>query len=380
MAQKSLGFVELVWICPNCSTKNSGPQKTCQNCGNSQPEDVDFIQDVQAEILQDEAKIAKAEAGPDIHCFYCGTRNPAGATTCSQCGGDLTQGEKRRTSQQVGAYKPDKDAKIICPACDKENEARASECIQCGANLHESRPAESIPEQIKQTTSKRETQPTKSPSIFDALFGIVGMAGLAGLAFVLCGCMVLFYFMVVRTTDLSGQVQSVSWERTIIIEEEKSVEREDSDWQDEVPAEATVISCSDKIRDTQNNPPVSGNYKEVCGTPYTVDKGSGFGNVVQDCEYEIYDDWCKYNITELKWTEVDRAVRTGNDLNPRWPEIGLKSGQRGGDRIEIYKVFFDTTEGQKLFNPDDEGMFKRCTVGSQWTLKVNVLGTVNGIE
>ncbi len=40
------------------------------------------------------AKIASA--GADIHCGFCGTRNPATATICSQCGADLKEGKARQ--------------------------------------------------------------------------------------------------------------------------------------------------------------------------------------------------------------------------------------------------------------------------------------------
>jgi DNA-directed RNA polymerase subunit RPC12/RpoP len=45
-------------------------------------------------LITDEAAKAKAAAGADIHCPYCGTRNPAGTKTCSHCGGDLTEGKR----------------------------------------------------------------------------------------------------------------------------------------------------------------------------------------------------------------------------------------------------------------------------------------------
>ncbi len=94
MARKTIGYSELEWICPNCNMRNSGIQKNCQSCGSPQPEDVRFVPALKQEILQDEEKISAARAGADIHCGFCGTRNPATAKTCSQCGADLTAGER----------------------------------------------------------------------------------------------------------------------------------------------------------------------------------------------------------------------------------------------------------------------------------------------
>jgi hypothetical protein len=70
MAKKSLGYVKLEWVCPNCSTRNLGPQKTCTSCGAPQPDNVEFEQAAQAEIIKEQAEIAKAKVGPDIHCHY----------------------------------------------------------------------------------------------------------------------------------------------------------------------------------------------------------------------------------------------------------------------------------------------------------------------
>ncbi|MDM8521457.1 zinc finger protein [Anaerolineales bacterium HSG6] len=372
MAQKSSGYVELIWVCPNCETKNRGTQKTCQSCGDPQPDDVEFIQDTQAEIITDEAKIVEAKKGADIHCFYCGTRNSAGATACTQCGGDLTQGEKRQSGQVLGAYNPDPDATIVCTACDTENEANASKCVQCGA------PLGITPEPKPDPNTQKTNHAQKSSS--SPLGMLAGGIGLAGLGVVACVCMAMVYFLFIRTTDLPGTVQTVGWEMQITIEEERLVDRKDSDWKDSVSSKANILSCANKVRTTQDSKPSSGDYKEVCGTAYTKDKGSGYGEVVQDCKYEVYDSWCEYEISELKWTTIDKALLTGTDLNPKWPKISLRSKQREGNREANYKVNFKTSEGAKTFNTDDQQLFKQCKVGSKWMLKVNAMGGVNNIE
>ena len=135
MVKKSLGYVRTEWTCPNCQTRNPGPQKTCASCGMPQPDDVKFEQTAQEEIITNEAEIEKAKAGPDIHCYYCGSRNPAGAATCSQCGADLTEGTARKSGDILGGHRQGPAPKITCSACGAENEANASKCGQCGALL-----------------------------------------------------------------------------------------------------------------------------------------------------------------------------------------------------------------------------------------------------
>jgi len=371
MARKSRGYVELMWNCPNCGTQNPGPQKTCHNCGMAQPDDVEFVQSTQADILQDDAKIAKAQAGADVHCYFCNTRNPAGATHCTQCSGALSQGEKRKSGQIMGAYAPQTDASITCSSCGTVNQATADKCITCGTILSQPSPQ---PKPTEQTSPSEEERQQTSPS---GILTMVGLSGVIGVAFI---CLALFYFLFFQTSDLKGQVDSVKWEHTITIEAEKPVTRDEADWQDKVPTAMAVSECVDKVRQTVDEPPTTGDFKEVCGTPYTVDQGSGYGEVVEDCVYEVYDAWCSYSITEMEWTTVNQVAESGHDFKPIWPIVTLKQGEREGERTATYTIYFETADGNYTYTTSNQNRFKQLTLGSRWILKVNTLGGVNDVE
>ena len=94
------------------------------------------------------------------------------------------------------------------------------------------------------------------------------------------------------------------------------------DWQDELPNDADIVSCRQELRRTQSNPAPGG--VEVCGTPYTVDTGTGVGEVVQDCVYEIYDELCTY--TELQWRDFDLITLTGDDFDRQTAESKPDAG------------------------------------------------------
>jgi len=83
MAKETVGYVRLEWVLPNCGAKNPGPQKTCSSCGAAQPTNVKFQQAAQEEIITDKEELSRAATGPDIHCPYCGARNPAGTKNCT---------------------------------------------------------------------------------------------------------------------------------------------------------------------------------------------------------------------------------------------------------------------------------------------------------
>src|SRR3970282_1704799 len=103
MAKKRVGYVKLIWTCPRCQTRNPGPSKFCNGGGTPQREKSQFEQPADAELIKEADELARAKAGADIHCPYCGGRNSAGVKFCGACGGALTQGKARPTGRVVGA-------------------------------------------------------------------------------------------------------------------------------------------------------------------------------------------------------------------------------------------------------------------------------------
>jgi hypothetical protein len=182
------------------------------------------------------------------------------------------------------------------------------------------------------------------------------------------------WFVFGRSTAVEASVTDVRWERSIEIEAFGPVEMED--WRDEIPAGAQVGSCRLEHQTTQDFPaPVA---TEVCGTPYTVDEGSGYGEVVQDCVYEVYEDRCTYIVDD--WSVVDTLTDRGSSLDPSWPSANLSSSQRVGTQTETYTVQLAGDEGTFTYRPDSESEFLRYQVGSRWRLEVNALGGILSIE
>lgn len=359
MAKKSLGYVKLEWICPNCSTRNPGPQKTCTNCGTPQPDNVEFEQAAQAELIKEQAEIAKVKAGPDIHCHYCGTRNPADAKTCSQCGGDLTQGTARASGKVVGAYQTGPAKKIECPACGTPNDPSAPKCIQCGASL-------------VQASAQPQPAPAQAQKGGLKLVWVIA----AIIVLMLCVGVLGVMFLSGRSEEIRGTVQGVAWTRTIAIQGLVPVTR--ADWRDEIPGDAIEVGdCTQRPHHLQDEP--APEAKEICGTPYTVDKGSGYGEVTQDCQYEVYADWCEYTIQE--WRQIDEMQLSGRDLQPIWPAAQLTTGQREGEREQTYEIVFDAGDGKVYtYQTNDPEEFARYQPGTTWLLKVNIFDEVTEAE
>ena len=361
MPQKTLGYVELEWTCPNCNSKNPGPQKTCASCGAPQPAGVAFEQVEHAELVSEAEKIEAAKKGPDIHCPYCSARNPGDAKVCAQCGGDLSSGEKRAAGQVMGAYSQEARPveQIPCPNCGTANPDTRQTCSACGANLRA--PAGKTP--VSAASAERKGGRN---------FVLIGALALVGLLVV---CLIAFLvYKGTRRQDLIGSVQNVQWARSIAILELGAVPHQG--FQDDIPAEATVGACDKREHHTQDQ--AAPDSKEVCGTPYTKDTGSGFGEVVQDCVYVVYQDFCEYTVQE--WLVVNQTSVGGSDMNPTWPEYDLAAGQKVGNQQETYTVVFETDKGAYSYSVPDSEAFSQFTPGSEWILVVDGFSHIVGIE
>jgi hypothetical protein len=362
MTQKSLGYVELEWTCPNCKTKNPGSLKTCQACGSPQPTDVQFEASQNQELIAEAEKLAAAKKGADIHCPFCGTRNPADAATCSQCNGELKGGEKRVSGQVVGAYsnQPRPSGQIACPNCATSNPDTRTTCSACGANLQIEKPGAVV---------EAGVQPKPRPKYL-----VMGCAVLAGV-FVLA-IIAYFIYTSTRRSDVEGVVQNVNWARAVAIQAMQDVQH--SDWQDAVPDGAVLGTCEKRQHHTQPEQPSDGEYEEVCGTAYTKDTGSGFAEVVQDCQYVVYQDYCEFTVKE--WQDIDQVRLTGADIQPAWPQVQLQTGQREGQRQETYTVVFATDEGPYTFTLSDPQQFAQFSPGSEWILILNGFNQIVDLE
>ncbi len=349
MAQKNLGYVELEWTCPNCKTRNPGLKKTCQSCGAPQPADVAFQSKADEQIITDAEKIKQAEKGADIHCGFCGARNPADATICSQCGGDLKEGKKRESGQVMGGFQSGTETKIKCPSCASENPANAQICSKCGSPLN--------------ATVKPQEAPKKGLSLGCLIaLGIVALIAIIGI--------ITLISLGAKKTALVGNLSGTAWERVIAMEEYGPVEKED--WRDSVPSSAILGTCTDRVRDVSDSP--SGNSVEVCGEPYKVDKGNGVAEIVQDCKYEIHDDYCSYTVEE--WHRGQDVVAKGTGSNVYWPNPGLDSKHREGSRSETYTLYFTADGKDYTYQTSDFQLYQQAEPGSLWDLTVNGFGSV----
>jgi ribosomal protein L40E len=354
MAKKEVGFVELEWVCPTCNSRNPGPQKTCTNCGAAQPENVQFQAPVQADLLQDETVAAKVQAGPDVHCPYCDARNPGDAKVCVQCGAGLEGAERREAGAVVGAYQAGPAPQIRCAACGADNVASAKSCARCGTPLGKT--------------------PTLQPAPAPAKTGGCAWWWIAAAVIVLFVIVGAFAYFSSQTDRISATAEQARWVRTIEVLGLTPVHQQA--WRDELPADADVQSCQQALRFTTDEPEPGA--VEVCGTPYTEDTGTGYGRVVQDCQYQVYDEMCAY--TTLQWRPVEPLRLEGVGLSPQWPVFSQRADRREGNRSERLTCTVSVDGQSYTFPVTSFEEYERCQPGSQWTIEVNTFGSVISAE
>lgn len=361
MAKKIIGYTELRWICPHCQNNNPGNEKSCLGCGAPQPDDVVFFQPEQQTLITDQKKIDQAKAGADIHCGFCGTRNSGDAETCIKCGSDLVSGKKREAGTVIGAYsKETVGPNWVCDNCQNENVASHTHCVACGAPKKIELPISAIsPKPPISTPSKRNWRSCLIPGLI-----LVGLVILA----------IVIFSIFSKTEDVSGFVSGVEWQRAIEIESFGPVTR--SDWREDISPGIAIGKCEMRYYRTQDQP--APQATEVCGTPYTVDLGNGVAEVVQDCSYQIYAEYCQYTVDD--WQLTDTLEISGADLSPYWPDSQLTNNQRFGDKSEKYLVQFNTSDGVYKFSVSDINQYLQFLPGSEWLLTINAFNQVSDVE
>ena len=247
--RRTIGYIQNEWTCPNCDTRNKGGAKTCENCGAPQPENVKFELPSEQKLVTEQDQIKAAQGGADIHCPFCGTRNPADAKTCSQCGGDLVEGKAREAGRVMQAPPP--QPKVVkCDNCGVENPGSNSLCSNCGSPLPKVSALQSTP--IKPAAGTRPAVTLTTPKKTNWLL-------IGGIIAALAICCIAALALFLPSKSVEATVVDVHWQTSVPVQEIQAVSH--SDEAGSPPSDAYNVSCYDDSRD-------------VC-EQRTIDKGNG---------------------------------------------------------------------------------------------------------
>lgn len=340
---------EGAWDCPHCGRKgNRGPEKYCGGCGAPRGEDVQFYLPPDAPEVTEAKALERAKAGPDWTCSFCEADNPSTNAFCSSCGASRDGSQVR----QVVEHRKDAAQAVAAPP----------------------------PPTPVNPKLKRGCQ--------------IGCLGLAAL-------LVLFWFLG-RPKETTLTVTGHTWERTLDVEEQRTVVEEG--WEGELPAGARSLSGRREVHHhnrvrigtetrtrTVTDRVQTGTERVKVGER---DLGNGyFEDIYEDrpvyeerereetYEEPVYREDPVYRVKHRyevdKWVTARQERAEGRDLAPFWPEIRPGPKQRVGQGTQYYEVLFEDGEGAgRAYRARDEAEWRSFEPGASYRAKVRSNGEI----
>lgn len=313
------------WDCRACGTKRvEGPERQCPGCGQPRSAEVQFYTDDDAPEVDDAELLKRARSGADWHCPYCGADNRAGATSCIGCGASTEGAEKRQ--QRL---------------------------------IHDVPPA------------PPPRAPAKSPllKIVAAAFVLLALIGFGG------------WWLVLRTTELSVEVTSKAWKKTLVVERLETDRGEA--WSDEVPSGARRVDSFGKKRTVEVQ---DGTQRVKVGKK---DLGNGFfEDVYEDrpkyVKKQVTDTWVKYEIDRWKRHRT-LEEKTTDGTEPPWPQLTAGPNERAGPKTSEIVLALQGSDGKSYayeITADDAGRARAAKLvpGGTYTAEVNALGMIRDVR
>lgn len=312
---------------------------------------------------------------------------------CPRCDTAKLLGKTHRHCPNCGApqdpdarYFPPEDEKVavddhvfvgrdrICPYCEAPNGARSTYCGVCGGPLDGSKDVSLVQEE-----QDPEEEKSGSGTAAKAGCGIAGVVGilLAVVAVLGIGAMI---FLSTCTSAGGVEVTGHSWERSIALEEVALAKK--GAWCDQMPAKATDVRRSTKVRDTKQV-----EDGQTCTTK-NVDQGDGTFKQVEECkprykDVDVDGEWCDFKVEEWTTKRTERSQGKALSPAPSWPEVKLaRKGcsdvgcQREGPRAETYTVKLQDEEGDAHTCDLPQDQWAGMAVGSKWAVQVKLTGGI----
>ncbi len=269
----------------------------CVGCGATRDKNVGFFLDEDAEEVTDEALLARARAGADWLCRFCGDSNTPDRGRCRNCGAEKGAAPSRAVTEVP--------------------------------------PGSPLPPPPARAAATPPSRRRFHPVVAGVLLALVALAVLAA-------------YLGLRRTQETLTVAGFEWERHVAVEAWRTV-REQA-WEGGVPSGAQVVSRRQEVHHTERDQ--VGTRRVKSGHR---DLGNGFFEDVYRDE-PIYRDRPVYRTRVTydvdRWMP-DRTVRSsGQDHAPRWPDPGLRSGEREASRGEKLVVVLSGKKTYRMELPE----------------------------
>ncbi|MFL5356376.1 hypothetical protein [Archangium sp.] len=367
-------IIEGTWNCTSCDARDIlARHRSCPTCNNPREEtgqesEFDFggVDATSGKSLREgvteEKALSAAAAGVDWFCDYCGASNRGDAPLCRHC-----RAQRSDTSRTL-AEKPAQAPRAPAPPPPPPSKGFGRKWLVLGASLL-------------------------------SCFGT---------------CM----FWGSRGHEVTGQVSSTEWTRTVHRESFQRVSK--TGWSDELrtrsprmpvngqgeePGVENLRDCVTRQRGTRQ---VADGTERVCSTKSrrvqcgSEEKcsrhkmGNGYmkeechdvpkycSESYQDCRNQtryrsepVYGQSCTYDT--YAWNETDVRQESGRDSAPRWPELstGSLDRLRREEKYAVHIGYSDDGPKDYALEPKTEAEFLSWEKGQSVPLQVNNFGSVN---
>ena len=377
------------WRCPYCSGVNRGAHLACGGCGATRDKDVTFFLEDDAPEVADEALLARARAGADWLCLFCGASNPPDRGQCRNCGGgrgaapsrpvvEEGAGMRSERSEDPLARLPEGEARSNpAPLVIEPGDASGAPPGIRGATLARRVVYAGLALVSLRSTSRPPRPPARSAGMNPAPL-IIEPGGASGappgpparsagmnpaplaavtrrfrpvvttVLLLLVAFVAAAAYFGLRRSEETLTVAGFEWERKVAVEAWRTV-RERA-WEGSVPSQARVVSRRQEVHHTERDQ--VGTRRVKAGTR---DLGNGFfEDVYRDepfyRERPVHRTRVTYDIQ--RWVP-DRTVQaSGQDHAARWPDPALRAGEREVSRSEKLVVVLNGKRTYRMELPE----------------------------
>ena len=383
------------WDCTYCGYKRiDGLADACPNCGRFKSADVKYYLPIDATDVTNEelARAGKTYNDCDgMHkdwiCPVCNTLNKFSYDTCVSCGTPNSQ-----ATHQYGYERTDSSRNNIAhePAMPAPEDTDAAYTDEQYDSMCSTTPYDSFCKTKHKSLHSSNTKGTWRKirdKVTDKEMMTIAITG-----FVACAIIFLIAFFSMPITSYV-KITGFSWERSITIEEERTID--EHDWS--VPADGRIYNTSWEIRryeqvldhyETRYRT-VSEQVIDHYDTYYNyIDNGDGtfteqpydvpvyrtdyYDEPYQEPVYRqepVYDIMYYYEIE--RWFAVDTLTTSGNDKNPYWYEdYELDDCERDTARLEHYYVIYNDDSNETV----DYDTWQNMDIGDGYKIIRNRLG------
>lgn len=332
----------------------------------------------------------------DWYCEYCDSMNPSNTDTCLNCGSPKGESKKDyfdRKREQIAKGEIKKEQNVVFPKEElKEITSKTFESPKSSSyedNLYNSDSCATSQYANSYNYSSSNNKKKIDFSFLNLKAILISIA-----IFIACGLSLFGIVYACMPKNDTITVQSISWERNIETEIEKTFS--ESGWT--LPAGARLRYTN---QEWHHDDKVIDHYETVEVTKYNYEKvgertwveyeenGDGTSDII-NCSEDIYD-YVPYTTTEKEpiyknvpvyqtkyYYDIDRYVHSrdlrtwGNDKKVYWSDESLFSKERERIRTETYSITALNEKGEIKTYTLSYSIWKDVEIGDTFEVKVHL--------